>query len=61
MNAANEVAVQAFLDKQIPFPEIFRMISHVMARYTCIDNPGLSGIIEADQWTRDLALSRIPN
>ena len=61
MNAANEVAVQAFLDRLIPFPEIFRMISHVMAQHTCIDNPGLSGIIEADQWARGLALSRISN
>ncbi len=59
MNAANEVAVQAFLDRRMGFVDIFRIISATMACHTCIDNPDLSGIIEADQWARAKAESLI--
>lgn len=59
MNAANEVAVRAFLDKRIGFLDIFRLISRTMELHTRIDNPDLSGIIEADCWARDNAQSLI--
>lgn len=59
MNAANEVAVQAFLEKRIQFLDIFRLISRTMELHTRIDNPDLSGIIEADFWARDTAQSQI--
>jgi 1-deoxy-D-xylulose-5-phosphate reductoisomerase len=59
MNAANEVAVQAFLDRCIRFSDIFTIISATMDAHTCIDNPDLSGIIEADRWAREKAGSLI--
>lgn len=59
MNAANEVAVQAFLGKQIQFLDIFNIISTCMGQHTCIDNPDLSGIIESDYWAREKAKSLI--
>ena len=59
MNAANEVAVQAFLDRRIRFSDIFSLISTTMNSHTCIDNPDLSGIIEADRWAREKAGSLI--
>ena len=59
MNAANEVAVDAFLKRHIRFLDIFTLISEVMGTHTCIDNPGLSGIIEADLWAREKASSLI--
>ncbi len=59
MNAANEVAVQAFLGKQIQFLDIFNIISTCMGLHTCIDNPDLSGIIESDYWAREKAKSLI--
>ncbi len=59
MNAANEVAVRAFLDKQIRFKDIFNIISKCMGIHNIIDNPELSGIIEADQWAREKARSFI--
>ncbi len=59
MNAANEVAVQAFLDRQIRFSDIFTLVSATMDAHTCIDNPELSGIIEADHWAREKAGSLI--
>ena len=59
MNAANEVAVSAFLEKRIEFLDIFNIISRTMGQHTRIDNPDLSGIIEADYWARDNAQSQI--
>ena len=59
MNAANEVAVQAFLEKRIGFLGIFKIISSTMGLHTRIDNPDLSGIIEADNWAREKAKSLI--
>jgi 1-deoxy-D-xylulose-5-phosphate reductoisomerase len=59
MNAANEVAVQAFLDRRIRFSDIFILIATTMGAHTCIDNPELSGIIEADHWAREKAGSLI--
>ncbi len=59
MNAANEVAVHAFLEKRIGFLDIFRIISKTMEDHTRIDNPDLFSIIEADCWARDNAQSLI--
>ena len=55
MNAANEVAVAAFLAEKIRFLDIFHIIERVMGRHRCIDNPDLSGIIEADKQARETA------
>jgi 1-deoxy-D-xylulose-5-phosphate reductoisomerase len=59
MNAANEVAVQAFLAQRIGFLDIFNIISSTMGLHRRIDNPDLSGIIEADHWARETAKSLI--
>jgi 1-deoxy-D-xylulose-5-phosphate reductoisomerase len=59
MNAANEVAVQAFLERRVGFLDIFKIIAHTMELHTRIDNPDLSGIIEADCWAREKAKSLI--
>ncbi len=59
LNAANEIAVNAFLEKQIGFMDIFRIISKTMETHTRIDNPDLYSIIEADFWAREKAQSLI--
>ncbi|WP_035236824.1 1-deoxy-D-xylulose-5-phosphate reductoisomerase [Desulfobacter vibrioformis] len=59
MNAANEAAVDAFLKERIGFADIFTLVREVMGAHTCIDNPELSGIIEADCWAREKAQSLI--
>ena len=59
MNAANEVAVAAFLDEKIRFLDIFHIIEAVMGGHRRIDNPDLSGIIEADKEARETALRHI--
>src|SRR5436189_3427904 len=52
MNAANEVAVAAFLDRQVRFPEIWRIVEQVMNRHTPVAHPDLDAILGADQWAR---------
>lgn len=55
MNAANEIAVTAFLDRQARFPEIWYLVEEVMNRHKAIAHPNLDAILEADQWARNEA------
>jgi 1-deoxy-D-xylulose-5-phosphate reductoisomerase len=52
MNAANEVAVAAFLDRKVRFPDIWRIVEDVMNRHTPVAHPDLDAILGADQWAR---------
>ena len=52
MNAANEVAVAAFLDRQLRFPQIWQVVEQVMNRHTPVAHPDLDAILQADQWAR---------
>jgi 1-deoxy-D-xylulose-5-phosphate reductoisomerase len=52
MNAANEIAVAAFLDRQVRFPRIWQIVEEVMNRHTNVAHPDLDAILRADQWAR---------
>ena len=52
MNAANEVAVTGFLDRQVRFPDIWQIVEEVMNRHTPVAHPDLDAILQADQWAR---------
>ena len=52
MNAANEVAVAGFLDRQVRFPDIWQIVEEVMNRHTPVAHPDLDAILQADQWAR---------
>src|SRR5436305_1891260 len=52
MNAANEIAVAAFLDGRVRFPGIWQIVEEVMDRHTSVAHPDLDAILEADQWAR---------
>ena len=58
-NAANEVAVEAFLAEQISFPRIWGMVEEVMEKHTTLSSPDLEAIIEADRWARSEAKVRL--
>ncbi len=58
MNAANEIAVSAFLDRRIGFPHIWQLVEEVMNRHRSVANPTLDAILEADRWARDEAAGR---
>jgi len=53
LNAANEVAVQAFLDDQIPFGGIWRLVQNAIGRHANLARPTLDDIIRADKEARD--------
>jgi 1-deoxy-D-xylulose-5-phosphate reductoisomerase len=61
MNAANEIAVAAFLDRQIRFPRIWQMVEEVMNRHTNVAHPDLDAILRADQWAREEARRLVGN
>jgi len=52
MNAANEIAVTAFLDRQVRFPDIWQIVEEVMNRHKPVAHADLDAILEADQWAR---------
>lgn len=59
LNAANEKAVELFLDEKIQFLDIPRLIEQVCDRHQS-DNkarPTLDDILAADQWARQMALT----
>lgn len=55
MNAANEIAVAAFLNKQISFVAIPNIIENVMQQHSVNIYPSLEDIIEVDRWARAAA------
>jgi 1-deoxy-D-xylulose-5-phosphate reductoisomerase len=55
LNAANEVAVNAFLKKIIRFPAIPHVIKKTMDQHSLISETGLDVILKADKWARKKA------
>ena len=53
LNAANEIAVAAFLQQKIPFRVIPVLIEKVLERHNNKSRPGLGEILQADRWARD--------
>jgi 1-deoxy-D-xylulose-5-phosphate reductoisomerase len=52
LNAANEVAVEAFLQERTSFPAIWQTVARVMEKHQVIHRPDLNTLIEADAWAR---------
>lgn len=55
LNGANEVAVYAFLRKEISFTRIFDIVRTVMERHTVSHDVTLASIRQADAWARRCA------
>ncbi len=55
LNAANEAAVDMFLNGRIRFTDIPRIIENVLGKHSVICNPGLAEILEADKWAKNMA------
>lgn len=55
LNAANEVAVEAFLQNSLSFIKIPQIIEKTMEHHRVITDPTLNDILEADQWARKQA------
>lgn len=52
MNAANEIAVAAFLENHIAFPKIWETVGATMDAHTGVNHPTLDQILTADAWAR---------
>ncbi len=61
LNAANEVAVQAFLDDQILFTEISSLVQNAMERHSNLARPCLDDIMRADKEAREFVRSALVN
>jgi 1-deoxy-D-xylulose-5-phosphate reductoisomerase len=57
LNAANEIAVAAFLSRRIGFREIHRIIDRTMQRHTNRRAKEVGEILETDRWAREKASS----
>jgi 1-deoxy-D-xylulose-5-phosphate reductoisomerase len=55
LNAANEVAVEAFLARRIPFGRIWRTVEHTIRAHSLQSDPSLDDLLEADRWARSAA------
>lgn len=59
LNAANEVVVASFLNKEISFLQIPELIHRTMDKHICISKPSLEQILECDQWARKFCREQV--
>jgi 1-deoxy-D-xylulose-5-phosphate reductoisomerase len=59
LNAANEIAVPAFLEEKILFPAIWHVVEAVMQRHKNVEHPSLEDILKADAWARAAAQEEV--
>lgn len=57
LNAANEVAVEAFCDRQLSFTGITETVAETMQRHHHLAHPAFEEILQADAWARETARS----
>jgi 1-deoxy-D-xylulose-5-phosphate reductoisomerase len=55
LNAANELAVEAFLQEKVGFLDIPRIIGSVVQKHTTTAASSLEHILAADKWSRHAA------
>ncbi len=56
LNAANEVAVAAFLDGQLRFTEIANVIDAVLQKHQVVPLDSLEAVMHVDAWARECAI-----
>lgn len=59
MNAANEIAVGAFLERKIEFLDISKLIEKAMNAYNIKYNYSFEDVFEADLWARDFVEKKL--
>jgi 1-deoxy-D-xylulose-5-phosphate reductoisomerase len=58
LNAANEVAVQLFLEEKIPFTRITELVDRALQRHSVVADPGAEELLAADLWARKFVRSQ---
>jgi 1-deoxy-D-xylulose-5-phosphate reductoisomerase len=59
LNAANEIAVQAFLDGMIPFLDIATVIEATLSQHTPAPLAEVAVALQADHWAREYAQTAV--
>ena len=59
LNAANEVAVDAFCERRINFPKITETVARTMEAHQLVAHPSLEEILSADDWARSAAAEMV--
>ena len=59
LSAANEVAVDAFLEGQIAWVDIARVVESVLSVHNGDDDPDLDAVLAADSWARTAAAEQL--
>lgn len=59
LNAANEIAVDAFLDEKIPFTGISSVVSDTMAEHDVLGGETIEEVINVSNWARQKTLEII--
>lgn len=59
MNAANEIAVRAFLDGLLPFTDIVQIVGDVVDQHVDTDSSTIDGVLAADASARERAQALI--
>jgi 1-deoxy-D-xylulose-5-phosphate reductoisomerase len=60
LNAANEIAVEAFLAGRIPFPAIVEMAARVLSRHAVVPLRSVEEALSVDGWARRAACEILP-
>jgi 1-deoxy-D-xylulose-5-phosphate reductoisomerase len=55
LNAANEIAVNRFLNHEISFLQIPKIIESTLTKHEKINKPTIDQILEIDQWAREFS------
>ena len=55
LNAANEIAVDAFVERRLSFPGITEVVRRTMEKHATVAYKTLSEVLDADQWARACA------
>lgn len=59
LNAANEVAVAAFLERRIGYDAIVPLVGDAVGAVTNVTDPSLGDVLDADSWARGFTSERI--
>lgn len=55
LNAANEVAVEAFLNKKIPFTKIYNVVANTMQKHKASKGKRIEDVLKASEWAKEKA------
>jgi 1-deoxy-D-xylulose-5-phosphate reductoisomerase len=61
LNAANEIAVDAFLKRETGFTDIAKIVEKTLEQHGVVDNPSLGDILDADRTAREISAGFLKN